>query len=436
MSTVAASPQPRLATAPARPKPGAIRVLLIEDNPGDARLIQLMLAEEAGGLFESEWVERLSLGLDRLGEGGFGLVLMDLSLPDSQGLDSFLQLHARAPALPIIVLSGLRDTRVAVQAVQEGAQDFLIKGQVDGPLLVRAMRYALERKRMSQQLAQYAQELRSKNAQLEADLNMAREIQEVFLPHQYPTIPRTAEAHASLLRFSHRYLPAALVGGDFFDVFGINDTAAGVFICDVMGHGIRAALVTAIMRGLVEELMPVAAEPGRFLREINRSLTAILHRTREPFLATAFYMVADVSNAELRFASAGHPSPFRVRRSAAKVEPLKSIDPGHGPALGLFERPPYPTCACDLKPGDLFLLFTDGIYETNNPQGEEFGRQRLADSVRRHLRLTPERLLDAVIDEARGFAHDQEFQDDVCLLTMESVESESLPGAQGCSYGP
>src|SRR5579864_9174912 len=74
-----------------------VKVLLIEDNPGDARLIEIMLASEAGTLFDIEWVDRLSYGLERLHEGGFGLVLADLSLPDSQGLESFQQLHARAP---------------------------------------------------------------------------------------------------------------------------------------------------------------------------------------------------------------------------------------------------------------------------------------------------------------------------------------------------
>src|ERR1044071_2242102 len=260
-------------------EPERIKVLLIEDNPGDARLIQLMLAEAAGDLFEIATVDHLSAGFERLATDQIGVVLVDLSLPDSHGLDTFVQLHARAPAIPTIVLSGLSDTTVAVQAVHEGAQDFLVKGQVDGELLVRSMRYAIERKRMAEQLGRYAEELRSKNAQLEADFNMAREIQEIFLPQQYPTFPPSVAPADSSLRFSHRYLPAAAVGGDFFDVLPISATTAGVFICDVMGHGMRAALITAIMRGLVEELMPVAADPGKLLTEINRSLHAILRRT-------------------------------------------------------------------------------------------------------------------------------------------------------------
>lgn len=182
---------------------------------------------------------------------------------------------------------------------------------------------------------------------------------------------------------------------------------------------------TAIMRGLIEELMPAAADPGKFLGEINRSLSAILRRTREPFLATAFYMVADVSNPELRYASAGHPSPFRVQRAAEKAQALKSSDPRHGPALGLFERPAYPTCLCDMAPGDLFLLFTDGIYEVDGPDAEEYGQERLLGSVRRHLRLPTEHLLGVLIQEVREFAGTRDFEDDVCLVAMQAGQNPS-----------
>jgi phosphoserine phosphatase RsbU/P len=404
---------------PGNSQNGHVRLLLIEDNPSDARLIEVMLEHASNGLFDIEHVERLSAGLRRLEQGGINVVLSDLSLPDSDGLDTFARLHAKAPQIPIIVLSGLNDTNLALKAVHEGAQDYLIKGEVDGQLLVRAMRYAIERKHMSEQLAHYAEELRAKNAQLEADFNMAREIQEMFLPQQYPTFPHSAAPEESALRFSHRYLPAAAVGGDFFNIFAITDTTAGIFICDVMGHGMRAALITAIMRGLVEELMPVAADPGKFLTEINRSLNAILRRTREPFLATAFYVVADVVSGELRFSSAGHPSPFHVRREAGKVEPLKFWDPRHGPALGLFDKSDYPTSRCPIAPNDIVLLFTDGLYEVDNGAHEEYGQERLLAAVRKRYNLATERLLDELLQEVQRFSNAKEFEDDVCLVAME-----------------
>jgi len=398
---------------------GPVKALLIEDNPVDAQLIQVMLSGTDSDFFSLEHVQRLEGGLARLDQGDIGIVLSDLSLPDSHGLETFSRLHARAPQVPIIVLSGLNDTAMAVQAVHDGAQDFLVKGEVNGQLLLRAMRYAIERKAMSRQLARYAEELRSKNAQLEADFNMAREIQQIFLPSHFPTFPHSAAPKDSALRFSQRYLPAAAVGGDFFNVFPITDSTCGMFICDVMGHGMRAALVTAIVRGMVEELMPLAADPGGFLMEINRSLHSILRRTREPFMATAFYGVLDLGTGALRFANAGHPSPVLVQRQARKILPMGECDSRHGPALGLFEQSVYPVGRCPLTVKDLLILFTDGLYEVVGASGEEFGQPRLLQAIQMRLDNPVEQLFDGLLEEIQLFSKDKEFEDDVCIVGAE-----------------
>jgi PAS domain S-box-containing protein len=122
-------------------------VLLIEDNPGDVRLIRGMLAGVLGTAYHLESCDRLSAGLERLAGTGIDVVLLDLLLPDSQGLETFSRVHARAPEVPVVVLTGLGDETVAVKAVQAGAQDYLVKGHVDGNLLVRSLRYAIERNR-------------------------------------------------------------------------------------------------------------------------------------------------------------------------------------------------------------------------------------------------------------------------------------------------
>jgi serine phosphatase RsbU (regulator of sigma subunit) len=405
-----------------------LQILLIEDNAIDARLIQIMLSEAGGGFFELEPADRLSSGLRRLAKGDIGLVLLDLSLPDSQGLNTFARVHREARGVPIIVMSGLDDQTVAVNAVHEGAQDYLVKGQVSGQLLVRAMRYAIERKRTAEQLAAYAEELRKRNAQMEADFSMAREIQQVFLPRQYPVFPRGAAPGKSAVHFTHRYLPAAAVGGDFFNVFLITDSLAGAFICDVMGHGMRAALVTAVMRGLVEQLMPAAADPGHFLTAINHSLHVILEQTEEPMLATAVYMIIDLAGGEIRFANAGHPTPLRICRDRNEVQPFKFHDPARGPALGLFENSSYPVGRCPIQPHDLILLYTDGLYEVPGKGGEEFGQERLLDAVRKRVFLGPSELFDEVLDEVRQFASGNEFDDDVCLIGAE-IQNLGPPSA-------
>jgi len=137
-----------------------IKILLVEDNPGDARLIREMLAASQEVGFEIAWVTRLSEGLERLSLGGIDLVLLDLGLPDSYGLETFVRAYAQAPQVPFVVLTGLRDEAVALTAVRQGAQDFLVKGQTDGIMLFRAIRYATERKKVEEDLRQANEELR------------------------------------------------------------------------------------------------------------------------------------------------------------------------------------------------------------------------------------------------------------------------------------
>ena len=132
------------------------RVLLIEDNPGDARLIREMIAEQADASFEIEHVARLAQGLERLASAGASLVLLDLSLPDSLGLDTFARVYAHSPAVPIIVLTGHDDHNLALAAVKSGAQDYLVKARLDRELLLRSMHYAIERKRYELQLEHQA----------------------------------------------------------------------------------------------------------------------------------------------------------------------------------------------------------------------------------------------------------------------------------------
>ncbi len=139
-----------------------LKILLVEDNPGDARLLEFALKENDDESFEVDRAVRLSDAQAALGAKAYDVILLDLSLPDSFGLDTVRSTRASAPNIPIVVLSGLDDEAIAVEAVKEGAQDYLTKGRVDGPLLVRTMRYAIER----QSLAAQVQEARRQQLEL------------------------------------------------------------------------------------------------------------------------------------------------------------------------------------------------------------------------------------------------------------------------------
>lgn len=296
----------------------------------------------------------------------------------------------------------------------------------------RRERAESERNQAAAALAQSLQDLEKKNAHMQADLDLAREIQQAFLPQQYISFPRAAERGEGTLRFHHRYEPNATLGGDFSDILLLSDTQAGVLICDVMGHGVRSALVTAIVRGLAEETLAQAHDPGLFLTGINRSLLAILQRTSTPLFATAFYVVADTARGELRYSSAGHPTPLLLRRPenapangdapsenhepTVQVLPLKEAAGG---ALGLFEDSEYASQSFALRPDDLLVLYTDGLSEVANATGEEFDESRLLETLRQNAALPPEQILEQLIEQARLFSNSASFDDDVCLVAME-----------------
>jgi phosphoserine phosphatase RsbU/P len=151
-------------------------------------------------------------------------------------------------------------------------------------------------------------EIRSKNEQMETDLRMAMELQQALMSFNYPRFCGDGRE----LRFSHRYRPASIVGGDFFFIGRISDSCAGIFICDVMGHCVRSALITSMLRALIEALGPRVAEPDFLLTELNRELASILRQTDTTLFVTAVYCTVDAATGHLRIANAGHPGPLHL----------------------------------------------------------------------------------------------------------------------------
>jgi sigma-B regulation protein RsbU (phosphoserine phosphatase) len=291
------------------------------------------------------------------------------------------------------------------------------KGELIG--LVSTTRDITARKQAEEQLATYAEALREKNAQLEEDLETARELQHALLPQQYPRFPSCASPGASALRFHHFFRSSSAVGGDFFDVFQISDSLAGVFICDVMGHGVRAALVAAILRALVEDLRARATEPARFLQELNQGLSQILKHTRLTMFVSACYLLADISQGELHYANAGHPVPFCVHRARRSTELLPFCGSEPDPVLGIFDDAQYHTSSCELSAGDTLLLFTDGLFEVEGADAQYYDQPRLLRAVIQRAGLSAEELCKELVDEVRQFAGTKDFADDVCLIAME-----------------
>ena len=147
-----------------------IEILLVEDNPGDAFLLQKQLEQANIMQFNLIHVDFLQKAIANLEQASFDIILLDLILPDSQGIETFLKIQATNPHIPIILLSGMNDLKLSIQALQEGAQDYLLKGQTNGELLERAIRYAIERKQIQERLKQNILELEGFNYMVSHDL--------------------------------------------------------------------------------------------------------------------------------------------------------------------------------------------------------------------------------------------------------------------------
>ena len=273
---------------------------------------------------------------------------------------------------------------------------------------------------------QLEEEIASKTAEIQRDLEFAREFQEALLPRSYPRVPSEHVTDPISLNFHHIYKPASTVGGDFFDVLKLSDHRAGIFIADVMGHGARSALVTAILRTLLQDLSKQADDPAKFLELINQHFYDLVQQSDQFIFVSAFYLIIDTQKAIATYASAGHPPPFMADRSRSRVTPLiQHLE--NNPALGLFRNSAYTSFTSFIKPGDMFILFTDGLFEATNPKGEEFGQERLRNVIEQNISSGMVDLSQVLINQVNEFIGTGSVADDICLVTVEVFSSVKKP---------
>ncbi len=412
-----------------------LRILSLEDSDLDAELI---FQEIKHGGIEFDW-HRVQTRTDYEREiDAFqpDLILADYRLPGFNGAQALAIAKIRCPDIPLIIISGAVGEETAVELLKDGATDFVLKDRLTRlvPAVHRALREVAEVKarkqaekdlralneELEQRVTDRTRELSEKNAVMEEDLGMARELQMAFLPRRFPTIPAGTVQANSAVKFYSIYRPTNEMSGDFFNVVRVSETAIGVLICDVMGHGVRAALVAAMMRAIEGQLGDSAGDPGELLTHLNHSLQGILHQAGTTLFVTAFYLIVDTATSHISFANAGHPSPLLVRSTPREVQPLGAKN-ASGPALGLFEDVKYTTQTRPVVKDDYVLFFTDGLFEVENTNDESFGERRLRETVHQLAGVPPQQLLQDLFDKIELFAKGRDFSDDVCLVGMEIV---------------
>lgn len=265
-----------------------------------------------------------------------------------------------------------------------------------------------------------AEQLDERNKALIKEIDLAREIQQALQPERIPARAWQDDAGGVLrsARFHHIYEPSAGVAGDCFHVFPVGESAVGMLICDVMGHGVRAALIASMLRGLMEQVSNLADTPALLLSSLNRQLCHIFSKANITMFATACYLYLDLAKRRLTLSSAGHPAPMVAPPHGAAFLPAIP----RSPALGLMETAMYRESELPLMDGLRVMLYTDGLTEAQNPEGDELG----VESVLRHLQtlnqLDVKDMLEAVLHNMHEFTCRAGQDDDICMLGVEFRE--------------
>jgi len=257
-----------------------------------------------------------------------------------------------------------------------------------------------------------------KNA-MDEEMELARQIQLAMVKEEQLKKVECSESKRGA-NFAYRYVPVSEMAGDFYQVIKISEEKVGVFICDVMGHGVRSALIVSMLRGLMEKEKEFIDDPQKYLTGLNQSLSTIFQSAGMTMFATAFYAVIDLRNETLSYCNAGHPSPLMV--SGDKVSLLSDHNSVRGPALGLVEGAEYPQGVIQLEKFNKLIAYTDGIYEITDKEGEEMGVSRLMKLLE-ESEVNLDSDLESLLDAAREFSGDGEYGDDVCLVGVEMIHA-------------
>lgn len=377
-----------------------VSVLLIEDDEADSLLTRELL-HDAGLQVSLTWAQSIGTAVSELAKAP-SCVLLDLGLPDSEGFDGLRRVLELAPDAAVLVLTGANDESLGVAAVTAGAQDYLVKGQVDGTMLGRCIRYAIERKRADESARQLHEAAirQAEYARLERGLLPVPILNDPGLYHALSYRPGRDQA---------------LLGGDFYDLIELKNGTLHALIGDVAGHGPDEAALGVCLRVAWRTLVLSGRQPDQTLACMQEVLERERHR-KEVFATVAMLSLkTSTGTGSLRLA--GHPPPVVLGKS-----PRLLTDERPGPPLGVFDVD-WPGIAVSLGPSWSLMLYTDGLIEgRGGPSREMLGCDGLVDLIAESggegdLPGSPESLPDMLVKQVERL-NGQALADDIAVLVV------------------
>jgi sigma-B regulation protein RsbU (phosphoserine phosphatase) len=368
------------------------RVLIADDQPDVLEALRLLLK---GHGYVTEAVTSPAALFDAMTQKEFDLILMDLNYARDttsgrEGLDLLARLKAAENAPPIVVMTGWATVGLAVEAMQQGIGDFVEKPWVNSRLLdilQKQVQIGRDRREARQQAIAFTRAQERESAE-------ARSIQQGFLPKEIPQLAGYEIVGA--------WQPARVVGGDYYDVLPFGRETLGLCIGDVAGKGLPAALLMSNLQAAFRGFASPAVSPEALCDKLNSLICRNIASDR---FITFFYAQLDGVARQLRYTNAGHNAPIVAHKDGSHDRLREG-----GGILGVFPVQAFDMGVYDLAAGDRVLLFTDGVTEACNPEGEEFGDARLLQLLEENRELSAEdlqrKILSVVAEFCRGHWHD------------------------------
>jgi phosphoserine phosphatase RsbU/P len=384
-----------------------LKILVVDDEADVPLLIQQRFRSQIREnhidfRFAGNGVEALQ-ALDK--EPDIDIVLSDINMPQMDGLTLLAQLTGRGPTPKTVMVSAYGDLDNIRTAMNRGAFDFVTK-----PIDFRDLQITIDK--TQRELAHIKQALKNRDelVGVRRELQVAAGIQRSLLPQELP-------ANGAGRRFDlfADMMPATEVSGDFYDYFMIDDRRVGFLVADVSGKGVAAGIYGAVARTLLRATALQTTDPGQCLQQVNDLLC--LGGGGEDVMyvsyVTVCYGAIDIETGLLEYATGGHPAPFIVGPSGARELALTG-----GMFLGVREHQRFETKRETLKPGELFVLYSDGVSEAMNNQREEFSQERLNRALERAPRGSCRELAEAILADVAIHVGDAPQSDDITVLAL------------------
>ena len=376
------------------------KILVVDDEPDlEPLILQRMRRKIRAGQYSFVFAQNGVEALEVLQQDSdIDMVVSDINMPQMDGLTLLEQIPKVDPNIRSIIVSAYGDMRNIRTAMNRGAFDFVTK-----PLDFEDLQITIER--TLQHMAEWkeALESRDKLVALQNELDVASKMQQAILPTGFP--------EGDDFQVYGNMAPARNVGGDFFDVITLENGRIGLAVADVSDKGVPAALFMMSSRTLLKGAAIGMGSPGDVLTEVND----LLNDNNETIMfVTLLYAVYDPETGQLIYANGGHSNPMVVHADGSTVElPLTG-----GVALGVMPGLEYKQDDYTLSPGDTLILYTDGVSEAMNSEGEEFGVERLQEIFAGRPPATAREANEAILQAVSDFAGDTPQSDDVTCLVL------------------